>query len=335
MQIKYQALAKALTQSSYSFYVVYGTDPYLFNDAVLQIKKNWGKAGEYDEKHLHIHATDDWQQLFKEANSYSLFAEHVLIQAIYDKKTLDKAAKERISHYMQQSNERCRIILRATQLNTKQLQAISAYKNILMVYTPPFNDESLKSWIVSQLKQHQIPYAPSVPMLIHHYTKGNMLACAQAIEKIVLFHETNNPLTDDDALLHLSDQSHYQLYELIDACLMAQLEKAIQILRQAQQEQTEPTFILWLLAQECRQLIHLIYQQQSVSFSEACKQLSIWSQRLPLYKAALERLTIDQLHHLLHRLSLLDEQIKSNRHSSIWLAFEQIIMYLCQPQIAI
>ncbi len=37
---------------------------------------------------------DDWNQLIEEANSYSLFAEAIILTVLYDKKSIDAAGKK-------------------------------------------------------------------------------------------------------------------------------------------------------------------------------------------------------------------------------------------------
>jgi DNA polymerase-3 subunit delta len=169
-----------------------------------------------------------------------------------------------------------------------------------------------------------------VPALIHQYTQGNLLACAQTIEKLALISDKTNVLTAEDVKAQLIYQCEYQLYELADACLTANAEKALHLLRQANNNRTEPTLILWLLTQEVRQLIQLSHAlKQQVAFSVACSQQKIWPQRANLYERTLTRLPLARLYELLKNSKQLDEQIKSNQSQQIWNGFEQLALTLC------
>ena len=332
MLIKYQTLASSLQKKMHAVYVLFGQDHYLLNDAAFLIKKTWGQRGESDNKTLHINNPADWAVVKEEANSYSLFTDLVLLDIRCDKKTIDAAGKEILNQYLQEVNSRCLIMLRAPNVPAKQLQWLTNHEQVLAVQIYPLTAPALQSWIVSQLQSHSIRYEQQVPSLIHQYTQGNMLACAQVIEKVTLIHNINEQLTVADVLTQLVDQCEYQLYDLADACLAANPEKAIHLLRQARNQQTEPTLILWLFAQEIRLLIQLSYLlKQAVSFTNACTQLKIWPQRAKFYQLTVARLSLDKLYQLLQISKQLDERIKSNNNHQIWQAFEQLALTICLP----
>lgn len=69
----------------------------------------------------------------------------------------------------------------------------------------------MKRWINEQLKLNTISFDPYVPELIYQYTKGNMLATAQVIEKITLSNTPGTLITPYLALEHLSDQCDFSL----------------------------------------------------------------------------------------------------------------------------
>lgn len=330
MNIKYQALTQNLRQKLYSLYILTGSDHYLLNDAAITIKKAWRQCGECDENTVQLNAPADWEQLREEANSYSLFSELVLLDARCDKKSIDAAGKKMLQHYIQNINSKCLIILRAPNVPSKSLQLLANNEHTVLVQIYPFSPSELQRWITTQLQHHAIRHEAQVPTLIHHYTQGNMLACAQVIEKLVLITNKNELLTKSMVLEQLSDQCDYQLYELAEACLSAHTEKAIHLLRQACQNKTEPTLILWLLSQEIRQLIQLDHlRKQAISLTTACTQLKIWPQRARSYETTLARVPLIKLQQLLHTCQQLDEQIKSNQSVAIWHGLENVALVLC------
>lgn len=330
MNIKSQAIAQNLRQKVHPLYILTGQDHYLLNDSALTIKKAWRARGECDEKTLHLNGPSDWELLREEANSYSLFTEFVLIDARCDKKSIEAAGKKILQKYLENLNPRCLIILRAPNVPSKQLQLLSNNEHTVLVQAYPLSPPELQRWITAQFIHHAIRHETEVPGLIHQYTQGNMLACAQVIEKLVLISNEGERLTTNMVLEQLSDQCDYQLYELADACLSARAEKAIHLLRQACQNKTEPTIILWLLSQEIRLLIQLDHlRKQSVSLTSACSQLKIWPQRAQSYEKTLARLSLTKLQQLLHTCQQLDEQIKSNQSVTIWHGLENVALALC------
>ena len=330
MIIKYQALIPHLQRNIKAVYVLVGHDHYLRNDAALNIKKNWRQRGETDEKIVHINMPADWRLLLEEANSYSLFSELVLLDIRFDKKTIDSLGKDILNQYLQNINPRCLIILQASTVPAKQLQWLTSNEHVVLVQVDPLSNAALQSWIAMQLTSRSIHYAAQVPTLIHQYTQNNMLACSQVIEKLALIHDATSELTVEDVNEQLIDQCEFQLYELADACLAANAVRAIHLLRQAVSNSIEPTLILWLLTQEIRQLIQLSHlMKQGTSFSNACAELRIWSNRAKLYQSTLTRVSLTQLYQLLQDSKRLDERIKTSQSHQIWHAFETLALSLC------
>ena len=334
MQIKHQAVTQQMQKKALPLYVLIGQDTFLLEEAFHGIKSALNKTYQCDVKALNVQTADDWQQVKDEANSFSLFAETVLLHISYDKKTLDAAGKKILTEYLKSFNTRCFIILRAPNLPAKQIQWLSNHEQVVVVVAYPLTADAIKNWIATQLKNNSIQCAQQVPSLIHQYTQGNMLACAQVIEKIVLTHGPNSQINAEQALEQLSDQCDHSLFELVEACLLGQMDKCIQILRQAAVNKSEATLVLWILTQEVRVLLQLTNLiQQGKDFRTASAQLKLWPQRVSLYQASVKRFNAGQPSNTLQQLLLycqgIDEQIKSSRNTQVWNSFENLALSLC------
>jgi len=325
MLIKYQALAPLLQKKTHALYVLIGSDPYLLNESAVQIKASFARHDESSGSVVDINSVSDWSLLIAEATSYSLFSEHVLLDARFEKKTIEAAGKELLSQYLINPNDRCLIILRSPLVAIKSIQWLIDSPNALVVQIFPLQPPALKAWIEAQLKKRNLSASQNVINQIHQYTEGNMLATAQLIDKLSLCISPGEMITESLLREQLQDESHFELYELAETCLDGNAVKALRLLQQSRFEQVEPTYILWILTQEIRLLIQLIHlTNQSLSFEMACSQLKIWSSRTKFYNKAIRRLSLHQLHELLHKCKELDEQIKSTQSSQIWNTFDVI-----------
>lgn len=330
MLIKYPALQGLLQNKSHFFYVLLGNDAYLLNDAALQIKQSFLKHTDVSQTVIDIQSPADWSLLVAEANSYSLFSEYVFLDARYDKKNIDAAGKGLLAEYITDINERCLILLRAPQLSVKSLQWLIDNPHTVVVQINPFTPDALKQWIEKQLLFYKFKAESGVPHLIRQYTQGNMLATAQLIEKLSLCNTPGDVITIAMVHEHLSDQSHFEVYALADACLSANAMQCIRLLQQFHAERIEPTLILWILTQEIRLLIQLHYLlKERLSMDAACSQLKIWSSRISLYSKAQTRLSLTLLLSLLEQCKQLDEMIKTTQTMQIWDRFDSIALSLC------
>lgn len=329
MQIKPQALAPTLQRKTWPLSALVGNDHYLLDQAFTTIKTHIKSANECDERMLTVQAADDWRLVREEANSYSLFASCTLLNIVYDKKTLDVAGKKALTEYLESKNDRCFMILRAPNLPAKQLTWLTNHEQALIVLAYPLPADGMKLWIATQLKTKSFSFTKEVPDIIYQYTQGNMLASAQVIEKLSLTHDNNSQIAAQDVLDHVFNQCDHNLYELVDACLLGQADKSVQILRQAANNKTESTLVLWMLTQEVRTLMQLIHaQNQKIDFKSACAQVKIWPQRVSMYQMALKRMQPKILPSLLHYCKTIDEYIKTGTNGNLWEALECLAISL-------
>lgn len=330
MQIRQQMLAQQIQKKIAPLYVLIGQEHYLIDECLSTVKSAIKKTDDCDEKVISIQSASDWDLLVEEANSYSLFADKVLINIFYDKKSIDAAGKKILTKYLQSINSRCYIIIRAPNVPVKQLQWLCNHEQAIVVVAYPLGSEQIKQWIANQLKKRGLNFEEHIPDLIHQYTQGNMLACSQVIEKLALSNVENSQINSHHALAHLSDQCANSPFELVEACLSGQADKALHILRQAANNKTEVTLILWMLTQEVRvllQLSHLV--SRNVDFKNACGQLKLWPQRHNLYQLSYKRLNSTVLEQLHHYCKSIDEQIKTHLNTQVWNALEKLSLSLC------
>lgn len=330
MQIKQPMLAQQVQKRIAPLYVLTGQDNYLLEHSLSIVKAAIKKAYDCDEKLISVQSPDDWNLVREEANSYSLFSDVVLLVIYYDKKSLDSTGKKILTEYLNAINSRCFIIIQAPNIPAKQLQWLSSHEQVIVSIAYSLNAAAMKNWIMGELKSNSLLVEPQVPEIIYQYTQGNMLACAQAIEKISLCCPPDKKIGVQQAQEHLSNQSEHNLFELIEACLTGQSDQAIQIVRHAANNKTEATLVLWMLNQEIRTLLQLTYlQQQNIDFKMACAQLKIWPQRINLYQSYYHRANKSDFQKMHHYGLTIDERIKSNLNTQVWNSLEILALSFC------
>lgn len=330
MQIKQQALNQHLKNKIAPLYCLLGQDNYLIEDCLKAIKTQIKVKHDVDEKIINIQSTDDWLKIKEETSNYSLFSDSTLLQLVYEKKSLDATGKKILNEYLQSINTKCFIIIKAPNIPAKQLQWLTQHAQGVLVVSYPLNAESMKQWIKEQFHKNQLDFEPNIAELIYQYTQGNMLACAQAIEKISLCYDPGTRISKQQALEHLFNQCEHSLYDLVEICLLGQADRSIQIIRQMAQSKTEATLVLWMLTQEVRTLMQLHFLlQQNIDVASACSQLKIWSQRVSLYRSCIKRFNKERLQVLLNYCLSIDEQIKSHLNSHMWDSLELLALGLC------
>ena len=329
MIIKEQHLDQCINPIKATLFIVYGTDEYLLSQACSRIKNAYSSSHETDFEIMHLNQHITFNDVVREANSYSLLAEQKLLDLSFAQKSFDSAAQKIILKYLERPNSKSLILMRAPEIVEKNLSWLFSHNDCVLVNASPLPQKLLQQWIIHQLKQYNLRFDPQVPVVVQQYTQNNMYACAQLLEKLMLICEPQDVITVEFILKYLDDQSEYPIYELTDACLNADYNKAIQRLRQAQNHSVEPTLLLWCLTQEIRQLINLHYQiQQGKSLQQACQILKIWSSKVGYYEKSIQRLSYESLLNLLQQAQAIDRLLKTGGIQKIWIELERLIMQM-------
>ncbi|MCH9689235.1 MAG: DNA polymerase III subunit delta [Gammaproteobacteria bacterium] len=308
-------------------YVLMGQDSFLLNNAALALKKAWReeKNTETEEKRMSLEHANDWGTLIQEACSYSLFSEQLILDASWNKKSLDTKAKNTLKDYTENPSMHCLVILRAPLITAKQSADLSKYPNLQLISITSLNAGAQINWIKQQLKQQHFTYTDDIPKHIQTYTQGNLHAANQTIERLSLAHEPHTELSLEIVEEQLLDQRQYKLYEISGACLDGNPKKALELTQRAQRDQTEPTLLLWLITQELRLL-------EQLATGSSHQTLRIYSFRTQQYQRASKRLSRDRIYQLIKQSQAMDIQIKSGNSKNTWIMLEQLILAFSMPQ---
>lgn len=329
MLVKYQDLTTNLNKKIYPLYVILGQDQYLQNAINQKIKKIWCKETSSDAEIIDI--DDDWQNAFTMANSYSLFSELLFLEIRFSKKTITNNFKQSITQYLGKHNPKSLVVVKAFNLNYKQLDFLVTNKNLQIFSAQPLNMHELEVWIKQELHNANLKFENNVPKFIAESSQNNMLAAHQTLIKLKLTNDTNKQITCDFLLEFMNNQAEYPVYDLTTACLQANFVHARNIFRKlATNNQNTSVYILWLLSHEIQNLIYLkqtIINSQSLQ--NAFKKLKIWPQKTKIYEKALQRFSLDELENLLKYCAFLDFQLKSAADFNTWNKLEQIIKLTC------
>ncbi|MCH9757334.1 MAG: DNA polymerase III subunit delta [Gammaproteobacteria bacterium] len=302
-------------------YILIGQDSFLLNAAALSLKKRCheDKDTEIEEKRMYLEHANDWNNLVQEAQSYSLFYDQLIIDATWNKKSFDVKTKAVFNSYAEKPSPHCLLILRAPLITAKQCAELNKHPSVELISVNTLNAGAEMNWIKQQLKQQKFTYTQNIPELIQTYTKGNLHAANQTIERLALTYEPNTELTPEAVREQLLDERQYKLYEISGACLDGNPKKALDLARRAQQDQIEPTLMLWLITQELRIL-------EQLATGSTYQALKIYSFRTQQYQRAARRISRDSIYQLLKQSQALDTQIKSGNSKQTWLLTEQLIL---------
>lgn len=330
-KIHAEQLAKHCNGQLLPVYILSGDEPLLVQEA-CDILRKAARAKGFSERELyHTDGGLDWQQLLQSANSLSLFAERKIIEVRSHNSKPNDAAKKALLAYSKNPSPDTLLILifpkieRATQ-NTKWFKALEAVSGNVQIW--PISPNAFHRWVDLRLKSEGLKANSDAVSILASKVEGNLLACAQEIQKLKLLN--NDGIIDGHTMANaVVDSARFDVFTLVDRATGGDPQAAVRTLQGLREEGTEATIILWALAREIRALNALLFtKQQGGNLEVVARQQGIFDKRLPLVRQALNRLKAGQLRLLLRQCALADRAIKGATKQNIWSLLNDITLML-------
>jgi len=174
------------------------------------------------------------------------------------------------------------------------------------------NKRNFLSWIDQELKENNLKADETTKRLLAQRTNYDPERCANEIKK----HKLNNTeeIKEQDLDLLTTDTLEEDIWKLVDSINSDKKERSIEILEKLYSQNTDPNFILSMLARNLRLITmakHL--KKQRKGFSEICSIMKVAPFSLYPILGVIDRYDKEKIKLLYTKLSNLDYQIKTGR----------------------
>ncbi|KXI30592.1 DNA polymerase III subunit delta [Paraglaciecola hydrolytica] len=314
MQVYPNRLKAAVEQKLAAFYLIFGDEPQQKLEAIQTIRDVALKQGFDERQSLTADTQFNWDTLVEATQTMSLFSARQLIELELPTGKPGTEGSKILNMLASQANPDVLIVLHGAKIG-KDVQSSKWFKALdkLGVYVPcyPLEGNQLEQWLSQQMQLAGLQASKQICQLLVDYCEGNMLAAKQEIQKLALLYPAGNPSLEqvEQAVV---DQSRFTVFHLIDVLLAGDAQKAVKMLYRLESEGIEPTIILWALSREWQTLQALLFARQAGQ-TPNWNQHRIWGSRQALYNAAMQRLSLANMHTLQQKLSVLDFAIKQSQ----------------------
>lgn len=314
-----------------SLYFLSGDDTLLLEEARDAIIHN-AKAQGFSTRHLlHIHSANDWPHFVNITRSMDLFDNKKMIDIRNPSAKFDAKAQELLAHYALLSDPDSLVIischkLTSAQKKAKWFQFMEQHASVQIIW--PIKKPELPKWISQRLQQRGLTASQDMIQLLIELTEGNLLATHHAIEKLSLLAPKQTIRADHITAL-IQDSAEFNVFDLSNDILAGRTHRVIHIMRNIQHKDTENTLILWALTRDIR----LLYTLRSLK--ERREPLTAllskeWDPRKTLLQQAIQKISLDQLSHLLTQCHKTDLTIKGACTGTPWHHLTDIAITLSQ-----
>ena len=321
MQISADQLPSHLKRGLAPIYFVYGEEQLLVEECTRAIRDAAHAAGYLERQVLTVESGFDWNGLFNSTQSLSLFSERRLIELRLPTGKPGEAGAKVLMEIAARPPADTVFVVSGGKLDkqtreTKWVKALESAGAVIAVYPP--EAAQWPAWIRRRMEMKGLRPGPGVVDLLAHLMEGNLLACAQEIDKLaMLFGAAEVGLDDIEG--NLSDNARYNVFALADASLRGEPVAVARILDSLRGEGVEPILILWALAREARELSRMaamVAAGQPVM--RVLDTRRVWAKRKPLVSAALKRLSPEAAQDLLRRAARTDRILKGRGAGDVW-----------------
>jgi DNA polymerase-3 subunit delta len=320
-QLRPDQLAAHLKQNLLPVYFVHGDEPLQVTECADLIRTVARQQGYTDRQVFSVEPGFDWESLRAEADSLSLFAEQRLLELrMPTGKPGDKGGRALRSYTDQLPADTLLLItsgkLEPAARRSKWVQSLEAAGASIAVW--PIDAGHLPAWINRRMRDKGLQPDAEAVQIMADRVEGNLMACAQEIEKLCLLQEPGpvSATTVNDAVVR---SARYDVFGLVDAALSGQVARSQKMLSGLRAEGVDPTVVLWALSRELRSLAPMAAElKKSVAISQVLATGRVWDKRKAAVTAALTRISHNKTQSLLRRCGQLDRVIKGRAAGSSW-----------------
>ena len=302
-------------------FIISGDEPLLSQEAADAVRSTARQLEFTERETFDIDARFDWNLVFNETNSLSLFSDKKILELrITNGKPGDKGSKA-LCELCENPNDSNLILVILPKLDkgayqSKWMKTLESKGVHIQVW--PVTPEQLPRWINQRLVQCGIEASQGAVDILADRVEGNLLAAMQEINKLKLL-SLEGKVNADIMSTVVADSARYNLFSFIDKVLDGDAQSAAKALRGLENEGTEPLALLWAITRELRTLNKASHQiLLGNSKDKALKSAGVWDKRIPIFRKALSRLSAAHLRMLMHQAGAIDRGVKGLRQADIW-----------------
>jgi len=332
MKIYLKDLSYTLKNNLFSIYFIFGDELLLKQEALdLILKKIKSNQNNNQPEIVYLSIDKNFSPgtLINSLSNTSLFSSQLLLRINLEENLNNLFIQELVlwvsranlpTHLSQNLSPEIQIIIMGPKIPQAKLQEAWFKKldpHTLFIQIWPIEPAQLPHWISQKARELNLKFHPTALHDLARLTEGNLLATSQALEKLVLLNLPEITLSDIENLQN--DMAHFEPYSLIDAWFMNDIPKAQRVFLSLMSQETELTYILFILAQEIRLLANLHTEflnthpglNSPIFLSpELLKKYKIYDKKKLVISQGLRKFNLQNCYEILKTFAKIDRQIK-------------------------
>ena len=257
LKLTFDSLRTHLDGEPVRAYLISGDEGLLVGEAADAIRARVKRAG-FDEREVHfIERVADWDNVRAASNNLSLFGSRKLIELrLPSGKPGVGGSKALVELLENVSPDNVYLMITGKLERESQsaawVKAFEAAGAWLPVF--PIEVSRLPQWLRARAAKLDLELEEDAVRFIVERTEGNLLAAHQELEKLRLLvppdTKGKTSINLSSAQAGIGDSARYDVFQLGEAALAADVPRALRILAGLRSEGVEPTLALWSISRE-------------------------------------------------------------------------------------
>ena len=292
MRLKIEQLDKHLQGRLLPVYVLGGDEPLQIQEARDAIRAAAARQGFDERAVLSVETGFDWGALRAHADSLSLFGDKLVIDVRLVSGKPGDAGARALKDYAGNPPADNLLMVSMDKFD-RGSTATQWYKALegagAAIRTWPVDARNLGGWIRRRADARGLTISAAAAQALGERVEGNLLACAQEIDKLHMLHGEGQ-LDLEDVLRGAVDSARFDVFDLADAALAGDTARSLRILRGLREEGVAPPLVAWALTRELRSVSRMAGDMAGgASIDQIMGKYRVWDKRRGLVSRALRR----------------------------------------------
>ena len=292
MRLKVEQLGKHLEGKLAPVYVLGGDEPLQIQESRDAIRAAAGNQRFNERVLLSAETGFDWGTLKLYADSLSLFGDRRIIDLRLVSGKPGDAGARALKGYAADPPEDNLLIVTMEKFE-RASTSTQWYKALeragAAIRTWPVDARHLADWVRRRAGARGLTLSAAAAQALGERAEGNLLACAQEIDKLHMLHGEAR-LDVEDVLRSVTDSARFDVFDLVDAALAGDTARSVRILHGLREEGVAPPLVAWALTREIRSMSRMAGDMAGgANIDEIMGRHRIWDKRRGLVSNALRR----------------------------------------------
>ncbi|MGB6242501.1 MAG: DNA polymerase III subunit delta [Castellaniella sp.] len=272
--------------------VLSGDEILLLTEAADAFRAAATRLGCSERTHLMMDARSNWSEALMAARNTSLFGDLRMVEISLPTGKPGKTGADTLQSLSNMAAQGqlpdVRILIRLPALDwaTQKAKWVQTLKQqTTWIEVPTIARAALPRWIAGRLARQDHTADPDTLAWLSDKVEGNLLAAHQEIQKLALLHPAGL-LTLDQVQAAVLNVARYNIYDLRDAMLAGQADRALTVLSGLRAEGEALPLVLWAVGEEIRILARI---SADANPDGALRGYRIFGPRERLVRQALQR----------------------------------------------